>query len=81
MMSVRQIKDWINTVDDHKGVAIDDGGLALVVVDDDGEADPDEGYLEVGGLPSSDCLEEDPITSEMPDLEPEDMVDDECFHP
>jgi len=46
MMSVKEVKRWLNTLEDDDDVAIDDGGLALVCCQD-----PDA-YLEVGGEPS-----------------------------
>jgi hypothetical protein len=45
MMTVRAIREWLDTLSLDEGVAIDDGGLALVVVGDE------ETFLEVGGLP------------------------------
>lgn len=47
MMSVTEVKRWLATMPDDGFVAIDDGGLALVEVDADGETL--DAYLEVGG--------------------------------
>lgn len=46
------LKKWLNDVDDNQGVAVDDGGLALVVVDDQSIC------IEVGGLPDDDDTDE-----------------------
>jgi hypothetical protein len=45
MMRSKEIQDWLDTLGDDAEVAIDDGGLMLVLVDN-----PDV-YLEVGGVP------------------------------
>lgn len=44
MMSVGEVLDWLEDKDYHHSLAIDEGGLTLVVVDT-GE------YLELGGVP------------------------------
>lgn len=58
MMTARELKEWAATIADDNGVAIDDGGLCLVEVEDDGEGGvrQTEAYLEVGGLPLSEPL-------------------------
>ena len=44
-MKARGVREWLATLGDDAEVAIDDGGLMLVLVDN-----PDV-YLEVGGVP------------------------------
>lgn len=44
-MSVSEIKDWLNTLEDDTLVGVNDDGLALEVV-----GDPYT-YCEVGGIP------------------------------
>jgi len=44
-MTVREIKEWLNTLQDDDLVGIDDGGLCLEVAEDPGT------YCEIGGLP------------------------------
>src|SRR5262245_8971437 len=53
MMSKKTIVDWLRTVPDDADIAIDEGGLTLVVVND-------EGWLEVGGMPDEDEDEDEP---------------------
>ena len=45
MMNAGQVREWLAGLNDDTDVAIDDGGLILVLVDN-----PDV-YLEVGGVP------------------------------
>lgn len=45
MMRSKEIQDWLATLGNDAEVAIDDGGLMLVLLDN-----PDV-YLEVGGMP------------------------------
>ena len=45
MMRVKEVRKWLDTLADDFEVAIDDGGLMLVLADN-----PDV-YLEVGGVP------------------------------
>lgn len=47
-MSVGEIKEWLDTLDDEDEVGVDEGGLCLLVVDK-----PDT-YCEIGGLPEGD---------------------------
>lgn len=53
-MAIRkaEIQEWLNTLpdDDDINIAIDDGGLVLVVLDVDGDVTDD--VLEVGGVPT-----------------------------
>lgn len=52
MMSVEEVKRWINTLDGKNYVAIDDGGLCLVELTPD---DQETGaYCEIGGIPLPD---------------------------
>jgi len=50
MMTMEELRDWANAlVHSHTSVAIDDGGLCLVEIDENGK---ETGcYLEVGGIP------------------------------
>lgn len=50
--SVSEFKRWVATLSDECSVAIDDGGLTLVELDDSGV--PTGVYYEVGGLPDPD---------------------------
>ena len=43
-MLAKEIKEWIATIDDDKAIAVDEGGLNLVVK---GE----RSFCEVGGIP------------------------------
>ena len=45
MMKAREIKEWLDTLNPDADVSIDDGGLALIVVGQEGA------YCEVGGVP------------------------------
>ncbi len=49
MMAKREVLDWLNTLPDDCDIAIDDGGLALVVVNRGEWAET--AYCEVGGVP------------------------------
>lgn len=55
MMKASEVKEWIKDIDDDADLAIDDGGLCLVVVGDkrgEGlEAYEFGDYLEIGGVP------------------------------
>ena len=54
MMEKKEIEIWLATLPDNANVAIDEGGLALVEVGDDGiETDA---YLEVGLTPREEDL-------------------------
>lgn len=44
-MSVEEIREWLDTLNENDLVGVDDGGLALRVVGDD------ESYCEIGGMP------------------------------
>jgi hypothetical protein len=44
-MLVKEVKDWLNTLDDYDGVGVDEGGLCLRSV-----LEP-EVYCEIGGMP------------------------------
>lgn len=44
-MTVREIKEWLNTLQDDDLVGVDEGGLCLELV-----GDP-ESYCEIGGIP------------------------------
>lgn len=47
-ISKQELLNWVSSIPDEKAIAIDDGGLALVVVGNE------DIYLEVGGIPKSD---------------------------
>lgn len=44
-MLASEVLAWVQTIDPNDSIAVDDGGLSLVVVEDQ------EDYLEVGGVP------------------------------
>jgi hypothetical protein len=46
MMRAKEVQEWVASFDSDDAVAIDDGGLTLVVVGRE-----DEAHLEVGGIP------------------------------
>ncbi len=48
MMTVKEVKDWLSVMPDDSCVAVDEGGLTLVMVGNEGV------YLEVGGVPEED---------------------------
>lgn len=49
-VGVAELRKWLNGQDEADEVAIDDGGLALVIVGGDA-------YIEVGGMPDEDSDE------------------------
>ena len=44
-MQVKEIVEWLSTLDENDHVGVDDGGLCLCVVEDP------EVYCEIGGMP------------------------------
>lgn len=52
MMTVTEVKLWLDTLYPDSSVAIDDGGLTLVEIEANGEQT--ESYLEIGGTPTED---------------------------
>lgn len=56
-MTVREIRQWLSHLEAEDEICIDDGGLAIQLVDDPGV------YLEVGGDPR---FNEDPVEDETP---------------
>tara|TARA_B100000929_G_scaffold33562_5_gene24325 strand:- start:848 stop:1018 length:171 start_codon:yes stop_codon:yes gene_type:complete len=54
MMSKKEIERWLSTLPDDADVAIDEGGLCLVEVNDDGSEG--DAYLEVGMTPAEEEL-------------------------
>ena len=48
MISVASFKEWIAAFPDDAGIAVDDGGLNLVVHDGEGN---ELGNYEIGGIP------------------------------
>ena len=49
MMRAREVQEWLEPLNPDDRVAIDEGGLTLVVVGRE-----DKAYLEVGGIPLDD---------------------------
>lgn len=50
MISVTELKEWLETLDPNSDVAIDDGGLNLE--NHNSSTGPDgEAYIEIGGIP------------------------------
>lgn len=49
MMSKKEFRDWVATLDEEGFVAIDDDCMSIVELDDDGETTG--AYLEIGGTP------------------------------
>jgi hypothetical protein len=45
MMTAGELRRWLDTIDPEETIAVDDGGLTLVLVSDENV------YMEVGGLP------------------------------
>lgn len=54
MMSKKEIERWLATLPDDANVAIDEGGLCLVEVNDDGSES--DAYIEVGLTPDEEKL-------------------------
>ena len=52
-MSVKEIKEWLNTLNENDAVGVDDGGLCLQSFND-----PDA-YLEIGGMPDEEDEEDE----------------------
>lgn len=50
MMSKKEIERWLSTLPDDADIAIDEGGLAIVMVDKEGEET--DIYLEIGMTPA-----------------------------
>jgi len=50
MMSVAEIKEWLETLPNDSEVGVDGGGLCLRVVGLE-----DAAWLEIGGLPKGEC--------------------------
>jgi hypothetical protein len=49
MTSVEEVKEWLELLDDTNGVAIDDGGLRIVELD---QNEKETGkFIEIGGIP------------------------------
>lgn len=61
-MTVREIKEWLDGLEDGRLVGVDDGGLCLEVV-----GNP-ETYCEIGGIPDGDDDESEDV--EEPDARP-----------
>lgn len=57
MIATKELIRWAQTLDPDSGVAIDDGGLTLVELDADNAESG--AYLEVGGIPLDEDLEEE----------------------
>lgn len=51
MMSVSDLKQWLETLDPKSSVGVDEGGLTLIEVNESGKRT--DAYLEIGGIPES----------------------------
>lgn len=51
MVSVKELRAWLDTLPEDSSVGVDDGGLTLIEVN--AEGDETAAYYEVGGLPGS----------------------------
>lgn len=53
MIAIAEIRRWLTTLDRHSSVAIDDGGVRLVEVNEYGQ--PTDAHLEIGGIPDEEA--------------------------
>ncbi len=51
MIAVRELRDWLNSLDPGDVIGVDDGGLTLCVVGT-------SAYIEVGGLPEPESCDD-----------------------
>ncbi len=51
--TVKELREWLEDVDESRRVAVDDGGLTLVLIDKDADRE-DWDYFEIGGIPEED---------------------------
>lgn len=49
MTDMESFKAWVNQLPDTGGIAVDDGGLSVVHLSDEGEETGP--YFEIGGIP------------------------------
>lgn len=70
MLSKKEVLEWLESVEDENGVAIDETGLNIVEVDEDGEETGN--YLELGLTPAEEHLLN-------PDEDEEDEEEEEDF--
>ncbi len=73
MMRVYELREWLQSLDYRDNVAIDEGGLSLVLV---GEP---EVYIEIGGEPEEDEAEQIQCARCKGWYIIDDMVDDYCM--
>lgn len=50
MMTIQELKRWLDTLDPNNSVAVDEGGLALIEVTPEGLR-ASAAYIEIGGQP------------------------------
>ncbi len=53
MMDVPEVQRWLGTLSPGSSIAIDDGGLAIVEILENGQKS--EAYLEIGGEPEKEA--------------------------
>jgi hypothetical protein len=53
MMDRAEVLRWLHTLDPSSSIAIDEGGLCLIEIDEDG--DETTAYLEIGIGPTEEC--------------------------
>lgn len=61
-VTVGELREWLSIITDEKHIAVDDGGLALVIVESamDSEATESQDFeesFEIGGIPLNDSGE------------------------
>lgn len=61
MTSVKELREFLKRVHDDTNIAIDDGGLTLVLCTADGEETGS--YIEVGGLPDKESRNDAEVRS------------------
>lgn len=52
MMKAKELREFLDSLPDDANVAVDDGGLQIVEIDDEGVETGS--YIEVGGIPLED---------------------------
>lgn len=56
MIAVKELREWLKDAPDSHGLAVEECGLILILIDERGE--PTGHYLEVGGEPDGEQLPE-----------------------
>jgi len=51
LTEVKELQRWLSTLESGSSVGVDEGGLTLAEIDDNGKRT--EAYLELGGIPES----------------------------